>query len=146
MAEPGPTAEPWVVFALDRCEYALPVSAVVEVLPMVALTPVPDARLVLAGLLNLRGAVLPALYGRELLHLPGRSPDLNTPILVARADDRQVGLIVDQLLEVCTPPRAAVSRPDADAGFGASVLAVGCLGERLILLLDAGRLVREGLR
>jgi purine-binding chemotaxis protein CheW len=136
MIEPSAWPADWVVFRLQEREYALPVNVVVEVLPMVALIPVPDAPSALAGLLNLRGAIVPTLDVRTLLGLPGRRPDLHTPILVAHGGCRRVGLIVDEVAEVKTLPLLAISPADPLTGPATPLMGVVCQDGRSVLLLD----------
>jgi purine-binding chemotaxis protein CheW len=55
MTVEGDSLNQWLVLSLERREYALPVKHVVEVLRMVAVTPMPEAPAWIAGVLNLRG-------------------------------------------------------------------------------------------
>src|SRR5437660_1615747 len=72
----------FVVFRLHAREYALPVGQVVEVLHMVAMTPLPEAPAWLPGLIDLRGQVIPILDLRTRLGLRPQAPDLDTAIVV----------------------------------------------------------------
>lgn len=130
----------WLTFRLSSGEYALEVGDVVEVLRMVALAPMPEAPPWLVGLLNLRGRVMPVIDLRVRLALPARPVGLDTPILVAQCAGRPVGLIADEVLEVLTLSSDALAAPDALAGAGHPILAVGRSDGRLILLLDLKRI------
>jgi purine-binding chemotaxis protein CheW len=48
-----------VVFRVAEREYALPLEQVVEVVHMVAVTPLPEAPAWVAGVVNLRGKLTP---------------------------------------------------------------------------------------
>jgi purine-binding chemotaxis protein CheW len=130
----------WLTFRLYGGEYALTVGDVVEVLSMVALAHMPEAQPWLAGMLNLRGRVVPVIDLRLRLDLPARPIGLDTPVVVAQWADRLVGLIVDEVTEVLTLAADALSAPDELAGAAHPVLAVARTAERLILLLDLQRL------
>jgi purine-binding chemotaxis protein CheW len=131
----------WLVFQLQTHDYALPVGDVVEVLRMVALTPVPEAPPWLAGILNLRGRAIPVLdLRRRLVVGPPEAPGLNTPIIVAHAAGRPVGLIADRVSEVIALPADAIEPPDALAGPGRAISGLAHAGDRLILVLDLPRL------
>ncbi|MCX7668446.1 MAG: chemotaxis protein CheW [Anaerolineae bacterium] len=129
----------WLTFRLDAGEYALDIRDVIEVLGMVALKPMPQTQPWLAGLLNLRGRVVPVIDLRRRLGLAPRSYGLDTPIIVARQADRPVGLIVDEATEVLTLPGHALTLPDALTGAEHAVSTVARLNDRLILQLDLDR-------
>ena len=143
---PGPPAAPdhadllrLVVLRLQGIEHAVPVEDVVEVLRMVAITPLAEAPPWLCGVIDLRGQVIPVVDLRRRLGMPQRAPDLSTPILVVRARGTTVGLVADEVVEVLTVPSVATSA----AGAAASPSAVSSAirhRDRLLLLLDPGRL------
>jgi purine-binding chemotaxis protein CheW len=130
----------WLTFRLQGDEYALAVADVVEVLSMVALTRMPEARPWLAGMLNLRGRIVPVIDLRRRLGFPVRPIGLDTPVIVVHACDRPVGLIVDEMTEVLTLPADALAPPDDLAGAGHPVIAVARSAARLIMLLDIRRI------
>lgn len=130
----------WLAFRLSGSEYALAVGDVVEVLSMVALAPLPEAPAWLAGMMNLRGRVMPVMDLRVRLNLPPRPIGPETPIIVAQCADRLVGFIVDEVTEVLSLPTEALAAPDALAGAAHPILAVARAAGRLILLLDLQRI------
>jgi purine-binding chemotaxis protein CheW len=129
-----------LVFRLQAREYALPIELVSEVLRMVAITPVPDAPAWLPGVINLRGRVVLVMDLRARLGLPPLTPSLNTPIIVAEADGRMVGLLADAVIEVLTLPDEAIEPPAALAGSAHPISAIARAGDRLILIFDLSRL------
>jgi purine-binding chemotaxis protein CheW len=130
----------WLTFRLEAGEYALDIRDVIEVLSMVALAPMPQAQPWLAGMLNLRGRVMPVIDLRRRLGLTPRPYGLDTPIIVVRQADRPVGLIVDEAVEVLTLSEQALAAPDALAGPDHAVRAIARLDDRLIMLLDLDRI------
>jgi len=85
-----------VVFRLDRDRYALPLSAIREVVPAPAhYTRVPRAPPVLRGVMNLRGRVIPVVDLRALLEQPPTAT--STPslrIVLLEIGRRDLGLLV----------------------------------------------------
>jgi purine-binding chemotaxis protein CheW len=135
------TLHQWVVFRVVSREYALRLEHVVEVLRMVALTPIPEAPAWLSGLINLRGHVIPVIDVRARLGLSPQTPGLNTPIVVVKTDDsREVGLIVDEVVELLALPAAVITQPDAMLGAAHPVAATLHVEGRLIVALDPERL------
>ena len=80
--------------------YMLPVEAVLAVYENALVTPIPCVPAFVAGLVNLRGHLVPVLDLASLLNVT-RSPDqVASTIVVAAAHDYQVGLLVDQANDV----------------------------------------------
>lgn len=139
-----PAEDTWVLtFRVEAVEHALPVRDVVEVVRMVALTPVPAASPWVAGVLNYRGRVVPVVDTRTRLGRPRREPDPSTPIVVIEAGAAAAGLIVDEALDVLPLPATSVEPAGGSEQAYGPVAHVARTGERLILLLDAAGLCAE---
>ncbi len=126
-----------LTFKLDGQEYALDIDNVVQVVRMVAITPVPKAAQVVEGVINLRGRVIPVINFRKRCGLPPKPHSLNNHLLIARMNHRVVGLIVDSVSEVLSMP---VNNLDSSSEIGEGNMeylsAVGRLGDRLLLILN----------
>ncbi len=92
------TFESWVVFRVSTRTLALPVSHVREILLLKELTGVPNAPRPVAGVMNLRGHVLPVVDTHALLGLPGQLADHSSRVLIFLLENRPVGLIVDDVI------------------------------------------------
>lgn len=162
----GGAGERFVVFRLAGAEYGLPVSAVREVLRRPdSITPLPNAPDFVAGVLTLRGEVLPLIDQRRLLNLPaadsrsglsGTGPaglERGRVVVVGR-DGLLVGLLVDGLSGLLTVPVERIGPAPAVSAAQrrlirrvASLDAAGDMAEdaagavRLILLMDADSLL-----
>jgi purine-binding chemotaxis protein CheW len=130
-----------LVFRMDGREHALPVEDVVEVVRMVAATPLPEAPVWVGGVINFRGRVIPLIDARARLGAPRREPDLSTRIIVVQTSEWAAGLVVDEVVEVL-PVRAEALDPPGKATAGAAAVS-GVVSEddRLILVLDRDRLL-----
>lgn len=73
----------------------LPLGSVIEILPAVAVTSLPDAPPMVCGVVNLRGTPLPVLSLRERLGLDQLRPDPDHHVVVCDIVDRPVGVWVD---------------------------------------------------
>lgn len=129
-----------VVFQLHDNEYGFDVATVAEVVRMVALTMLPDAPDWLAGVVNLRGHVIPVMDLRRWLHLPAAAPEINTPILIVRVEGQHFGVIADELVEVIDLPDAIIQKATAPDGTLSAVHQMARLDHRVILLLDPSKL------
>jgi chemotaxis signal transduction protein len=88
LASPSPpdrAAQLLLVVTLAERGFAVPVGAVERILRMAALTPLPDARPGIVGVLNVRGAILPVVDPRPRLGLPTPAfhPDQHLVVLAA---------------------------------------------------------------
>ncbi len=126
----------FVVFTLGESEYALPLDRIAEVLRMVAVTPLPGTSDPVAGVIDLRGRVIPVLDLRIRLGVPALTPDLRTPILVARDGDRVVGLIADEVVGMLGVPAGDLHGPESLGRTTVEIDAVARADGRLILILD----------
>ena len=135
-----------VVFEVDGREFALPIEDIAEILQMVLITPVPEVPPWVAGVVNLRGRVIPIVDLRTRLGIQTRPPQLNTPILIAEQGTRKLGLIADAVRDVVTLDDAALE-PASELGTGDghedAVTAVAQTGDRLIVVLDLARVTAD---
>lgn len=86
-----------LLVTLDDLRLALPLDAVVEVLPALAYTPLPTAPPVVVGVANLRGEPLPILDLRIRLAGEPRDPHPDHHVVVCRVADRSVGVWLDHV-------------------------------------------------
>jgi purine-binding chemotaxis protein CheW len=132
-----------LTFKLDDQEYALNIANVVQVVRMVAVTRAPKAPVYVEGMINLRGRVIPVVNIRQRCGLLDRPYDLNTQLLIARAGSRLMALMVDVVSEVLTIPANCIEPPDQIGADMEHMLAVGKLGDRLILILEPRTLLSD---
>jgi purine-binding chemotaxis protein CheW len=89
-----------VVFEAGGQPYALPAPDVREVLRAAALTPLPGAPLVIEGVLNVRGVIVPVLDLRARFRLPPKELEPGDHLIVATAGPRVVALRADRVLDL----------------------------------------------
>jgi purine-binding chemotaxis protein CheW len=130
-----------LIFKLNDQEYALPIADVVQVVRIVAITPMPEAPDIVRGVINLRGKVIPVIDTRRRFGLPARSYDLNTQLLIAQSDGHMMALIVDVVSEVLTMPSSNIEPPSAIGPQMEDLSAVGKLGDRLLLIPDLSKIL-----
>ena len=97
---PCDASDPLVVFHLADRRYALPLSAVDRILPMVDITPLPRAPAMVLGVIDLAGRVVPVLDLRRRFRLPPKETALTDQLVIARAKSREVALVVDSVAGV----------------------------------------------
>lgn len=142
-----------VVFSLDGQPYALHLSAVQSAIPMVAVSPLPEAPAIVLGVINLHGMVLPVMDLRRRLGLVPRECGLTTHLLVARTELRWLVLPVDEVLGVREVARTTVLKPEVVLGELAHVSGIVALSDGLLFIhdlngflsLDEGRQLTEAM-
>ena len=100
-----------VVFTLAGRRHAIAAPAVVEILAAVATDPLPRQPDYIAGVIDLRGTIVPVLDLRVRFGLPARPMELTDHLIVVRAGDRLLALWVDEV---------AAFGPCDDAGWSAA--------------------------
>ncbi|MBN1889234.1 MAG: chemotaxis protein CheW [Thermoflexales bacterium] len=98
-------------FRLDRQTCALPIEAVVQVIEMVKITPLPRVSRSIEGVINFHGSVIPVVNLRRHIGLSETGFQLGNHIILVQAGERKVGLIVDEVIDVLTLPVDHVIRP-----------------------------------
>jgi purine-binding chemotaxis protein CheW len=91
------TPDKLVVFNLDDRRFVVPLSTVVRVERIVAITPLPKAPEIVLGVVNMHGQVIPVFNIRERFRLPQRDIQLADQMIVASTSKRTVALLVDSV-------------------------------------------------
>lgn len=138
-----------VTFAIGAQDFALPLSAVKEVLrvpPDIAVMPHADP--VVLGSILVRGAVLPLLSLHGLLGLPSLEASDRSRILVVLIGAHRIGLVVDTMRDILQvsendidPVPHVLSRGNAEARIQAICRIAE--GQRLVSVLATEHLIRE---
>jgi purine-binding chemotaxis protein CheW len=131
-------AETFILFGVAGTTYALRSRDVAHVEMVEQVTGVPNAVPFVDGVVFSRGQVVPALNLRARFGFEKAPYDLSTRLLVVRAGDRTVGLVVDAAREFVAIDPASI-QPPATALTGLSgryLEGVANMGDRLILVLD----------
>jgi purine-binding chemotaxis protein CheW len=90
----------YLAFVLAGEAYAVPIALVAEILKPLPITHVPRAPHVVVGLMTVRGRLMTVIDLRRRLRLPEAPLDGKTRILIAAAGDEQIGLLVDEVIQV----------------------------------------------
>ena len=109
-----------LLFMLGENQCAFPVTEIQEVLPMVALSPIPGQGPPLEGMLNLRGVLLPVVDLRSCFGLAQTHWNGKTRIIVVKTQGARVGVVVDQIEDVVEAEGGEVIPP---AGEGREMVA-----------------------
>lgn len=84
-----------VIFEVAAQRFGLPLARVGQALRIVEITPLPRAPAVVAGVVNVRGNVLPVVDMRRRFRLPQRASQLSDQLLIVDSSVRRLALWVD---------------------------------------------------
>ena len=128
--------------------FAVDSGCVAEVLHSATLTPVPLAPEAVAGLLHLRGRIVPVIDLRRRLSLDSAEQEASQTNLVVRLGDDWYSLLVDEVLDVQAIPLERIERTTMGAVSATTdaVTGVYVAETRLIHILDPERLVQSLLK
>ncbi|GAB4214251.1 MAG: chemotaxis protein CheW [Roseiflexaceae bacterium] len=135
------SGEEVLIFRLGEAGYSLPVQAVREVTPLRAYTPLPVMPAHIVGLVNLRGRLLAVLDIRPLLGIPRAAPRPESGLLRVALGEVEVGLLIDEVIEVRRGD--GVAAPALSALAGQSVEWVHGVDRQLNLLIDPALLLSD---
>lgn len=129
-------------FYLDGLLFGIEVEKVQEVIRHQAMTRVPLAPKLIAGLINLRGQIVTAIDLRLRLGLPERTADELPMNVVARSEDGAVSLLVDDIGDVLEVQEQQFEDvPQTLRQSRELIRGVYKLPERLLLVLDTAHAV-----
>ena len=136
-----------VVFRVGSAEYALPASLVLHLESYEEATHVPGAPSYVAGIVNVRGRVVPVVDLRARFGLPAVAHAAEHRIVVVQIAQRVAALLVDSAREVLNIEDTSFEKPpelieDQTAGF---VSGIAKVAKRLFLLVDVPRIIGEEL-
>lgn len=142
---PGSTGFRWCSFLVaERC-FAIDAASVAEVLREIDINRVPLAAPAIAGLLNLRGRIVPVIDLRLRLGFAAAAAERPRINLVIDVRGEWYSLLVDDLLDVVSFDPAAIEPPAGGRSGPALDAVVGLLSgpERLVHFLDPERLLQS---
>lgn len=136
----------YVLFELAGATYALRSDDILQLEMVSDPTPVPNAPGYVAGVVSVRGQVIPAVSLRARFGFERAPYDLRSRLLVVRSGGRTVGLIVDSAREFATIPEEQIRPlPEGVSGLSGRYLrGVAQRGERLLLVIDVPELLVIG--
>jgi len=133
-------------FFVDRFFCGIDVLKVEEVFRLQNITRLPLAPPAVAGLINLRGQIVPAIDMRRRLNLPPREFGDAPMNFVVRTDEGPVSLLVDDAGDVMELPSSVFEPAPVNLPAHARdvILGVYKLKETLLLVLDIERISEVG--
>lgn len=139
--------KPYLLFSLDGSRYGIEAFCVQEIFFLPELTPVAEAPRDIAGILNLRGTILPVMDLNVRLGRRSRDYQLSDSIVVLELQGFEIGIIVSQVHEV---QDLSTDEVTAELSYGRQlpgqsqhfVTGVAKMADGVVMLLDREQLIR----
>lgn len=107
-----PDSEYLVIYTLEDRNYGIPVSHVTSVLPAAEVTPVPDARGDLLGLLDLQGEVVPVVDLHRRCGFTPRPTRIQDHFLLVAIGGKRIVLRVDSVSSLILDASRIIVEPE----------------------------------
>lgn len=133
----------FLTFRLGAEEYGINIQCVQEIRSYEEPTRMANAPAYIKGVVNLRGVIVPILDMRIKFNQTQVSYDHFTVAIVLNIGHRVVGMVVDSVSDVLTlTPDELRPPPEFSDAIGSDyLLAIGSVGERMLMLLDIEKLM-----
>lgn len=132
-----------ILFRLDGRRCAVAASAVAEILAAVATSPLPRQPAYIAGVIDLRGTIVPVLDLRVRFGLASRPLELSDQFIVVRAADHSLALWVDEVEEFASSDPGRWTTCGGLVAGERSLAGVAALSGGLATIHDIGAFVAQ---
>lgn len=138
----------YLTFRLQNQQYGIPIVIVREINRITEITTVPRSPAYVAGVINLRGKVIPVVDLRLKLAMEKQNPTRQTCVVVVETTHGFMGVIVDQVFSVIELKKDQIENsPQIGNSIDSSyVLGMGKIDNQVLILVDILKLLgAEGL-
>lgn len=133
-----------IIFKLGREEYAVPINYVNEIIMLQKTTRIPKSPHYMAGIINLRGNIIPVIDGKKKFQLQGSLVKdtldkiiTDERIMVLEVENEKIGLLVDGVYEVIRLNLNEIEPPPIDLEDNTAIFCgIGKYNERLLILIN----------
>lgn len=102
-----------LTFRLEGQTYGLPITAVNQIIELVAITRIPQVPPGVQGVINVHGSIVPVIDLRQRFNLQSVPYHLHTPLVLVDVGDSALALVVDEVKEVVEMEQTTMPDPDA---------------------------------
>ncbi|MEN0059019.1 MAG: chemotaxis protein CheW [Bdellovibrio sp.] len=126
----------YLTFSVDKQNYGIQIGAVREINRISEITRIPEAPSYVAGVMNLRGRVIPVVTLRLRMKLAETEVTKETCTIVVETKAGQVGIIVDSVSSVINLDQENIDESPVQQGDENYIIGVGKLDDGMIMLVD----------
>jgi purine-binding chemotaxis protein CheW len=133
----------FLTFFIEKQLFALPITDVVQIVSMQAINEIPDSINYMKGVINLRGSIIPVIDVRLRLGKLEKAYDERTCIIVILINQKEIGLIVDEVDAVIsiTDENISQSPQIADNSSQNYLSGIAKFNSKVVLIMDASKVL-----
>ena len=137
----------FITFEVGGQLFGLDIMAIREIRAWTPVTKLPSVPHYVAGVVNLRGTVLPVIDLAARLGWPETEASPRHAIIVTQIGAQARGLIVDSVSDIVTIAAEALQSPPATSSDGVVPFIEGlaAIGEQMVMVLDLDKLNADAL-
>lgn len=125
-----------VVFNLDDLSYAFPLHTVLRVIHAIEIKHLPQAPVIISGIINVQGRIIPVADIRKRLGLAEREVDPDDRLIIADTGKREVAIVVDSVSGIRDIDPLQLSAAGEALPFARHLRGVAKVENELILIYD----------
>lgn len=122
-------------------EYAIDIGIVEMIVEKTEITPVPNSKNFIRGVMNLRGRIVPVIDMKKILNIHVKDAD-ESDVIVTRVDETEIGFLVDGVTEVMwvNPSDLNSSIKVEESKYFKGIIQKK---DRILVLIDASKFVED---
>lgn len=132
-----------LVFAVDAHRYALPARDIDQIVRAVAVTALPGAPLVIEGVIDVHGAIVPVLDLRRRFGLPERTTAVSDLLIIASSGSRRVAVRTDGNASIRQIDPASLGRTGDSLAQSRYVAGLAKLPDGIVVIHDLALFLSE---
>ncbi|MCR5687679.1 MAG: chemotaxis protein CheW [Lachnospiraceae bacterium] len=135
----------YIVIKIGEEQYGIDISFIDNIVRMQSITRVPHVQPYFAGVINIRGEVVPVMSLRLKMGLEADEYTNKTRIIIVKFESNaSIGLIVDEVKEVVTLDERSIDEVIRDSKVDDTYInGIGKNGDTLISLLDLNTVISD---
>lgn len=134
-----------ITFQVGGQLFGLDIMSILEIRAWSPVTKLPKAPEFMAGVVNLRGTVVPVFDLSQRLGWDATDATPRNPIIVSEWNGQARGLIVDSVEDIVAIETAALQKPDAisEEPIAGCIEGLVPIGENMVAVIDLGKLLHD---
>lgn len=134
-----------IIFQIGKQNFVFSLDNVKEIIKVPSITPVPLAKSHVAGLINLRGEVIPVLNLREKYKIESYIKSEDARIIIIEKNGFKLGVLVDKVLNISSIEQAQMNECKITTLEEVKAVIKQKEGDKLITFIDSDKIVEESL-
>ncbi len=130
-----------VKFKLGQYEFGIEVNQIKKIIWMVEITRVPNAPGIIEGIIDIQGSVIPVIDLHKILGMGNVKYKKDTQIIIARMQDKEVGIIIDNIVNDFKLSRKDIILPGENIPHRDILMGVAETASGLLPILDISEVI-----